>query len=119
MTQTLLAEDYKIAPTRFREIPDRERVAADIGTHPVRRSREGELSSAPAAISQSGTSAATEARSRLSFFYGKLVEWLKGCAEAYAAAAAYENLSRLSDGELRRRGLSRDVLARDLMKVMK
>ena len=40
--------------------------------------------------------------------------WLKRCAESYAAAAAYENLSRLSDAELNHRGLSRDILARDL-----
>jgi hypothetical protein len=36
------------------------------------------------------------------------------CADYYAAAARYEELSRLSDGELERRGLSRDRLARDL-----
>jgi hypothetical protein len=36
------------------------------------------------------------------------------CADTYAAAAAYEDLSRLSDVELRHRGLSRDILARDL-----
>src|SRR5262245_58150821 len=110
MTQTLLAEDYKIAPTRLRETPDPARVT-DISNHPVSRRREGELSSEPVAIPQS-----TEARSRLRTLYAKLVKWLKGCAEAYAAAAAYENLSRLSDAELRHRGLSRDVLARDLMK---
>lgn len=115
MTQTLLAEDYKIAPTRLRQTPDPERVT-DIGTYPVSRRREGELSSEPAAIPQSGTSASIEARSRLRLLYARLVKWLKGCAEAYAAAAAYENLSRLSDAELRHRGLSRDVLARDLMK---
>ena len=40
--------------------------------------------------------------------------WVKSCADHYAAAAAYEELSRLSDAELKRRGLSRDILARDL-----
>jgi hypothetical protein len=40
--------------------------------------------------------------------------WLKRCADNYAAAAAYEHLSNLSDGELHQRGLSRDILARDL-----
>ncbi|KAB2912247.1 MAG: hypothetical protein F9K29_19855 [Hyphomicrobiaceae bacterium] len=36
------------------------------------------------------------------------------CADDYAAAAAYDDLCRLSDAQLRRRGLSRDILARDL-----
>jgi hypothetical protein len=36
------------------------------------------------------------------------------CADYHAAAARYEELSRLSDAELERRGLSRDRLARDL-----
>jgi hypothetical protein len=44
----------------------------------------------------------------------RVTAWMKGCADNYAAAAAYEELSRLSDAELRRRGLSRDILARDL-----
>jgi hypothetical protein len=44
----------------------------------------------------------------------RLTAWARGCADSYAAAAAYEQLSRLSDAELRRRELSRDILARDL-----
>jgi hypothetical protein len=40
--------------------------------------------------------------------------WLKRCAVNYAAAASYEDLSRLSDAELNHRGLSRDILVRDL-----
>ena len=36
------------------------------------------------------------------------------CADYYAAAALYDALSRLSDAELYRRGLSRDTLARDI-----
>ena len=43
-----------------------------------------------------------------------LAKWVKNCADSYAAAAAYEELSRLSDAELGHRGLSRDVIARDL-----
>jgi hypothetical protein len=39
-----------------------------------------------------------------------IVRW----ADRHAAATVYEELSRLSDVELARRGLSRDVLARDL-----
>jgi hypothetical protein len=40
--------------------------------------------------------------------------WLRACADYYAAAADYEDLARLSDAELARRGLSRDTLARDV-----
>jgi hypothetical protein len=36
------------------------------------------------------------------------------CADYYAAAAMYEQLSALSDAELMRRGLSRATLARDV-----
>lgn len=43
--------------------------------------------------------------------------WLGSCADAYAAASLYENLSRLSDVELRRRGLGRDVLTRDVSQL--
>jgi hypothetical protein len=44
----------------------------------------------------------------------RLAPWVKACADHYAAAAAYEDLSRLSDTQLKHRGLSRDILARDL-----
>jgi hypothetical protein len=43
-----------------------------------------------------------------------LAAWVERCADHYAAAAVYKELSRLSDAELKRRGLSRDILARDL-----
>jgi hypothetical protein len=46
--------------------------------------------------------------------YQRLATWVKGCADRYAAAAEYEELSRLSDAELRHRSLTRDILARDL-----
>jgi hypothetical protein len=44
----------------------------------------------------------------------RLAAWAETCADHYAAAAAYDDLSRLSDTELKHRGLSRDMLARDL-----
>jgi hypothetical protein len=44
----------------------------------------------------------------------RLAAWAKTCADYFAAAATYEDLSRLSDTQLRHRGLSRDILARDL-----
>jgi hypothetical protein len=40
--------------------------------------------------------------------------WLDSCADYYAAAAMYEQLSKLSNAELNRRGLSRDTLAQDV-----
>ena len=47
-----------------------------------------------------------------------IVEWIgdyiETMADYYAAAAMYEQLSGLSDAELRRRGLSRDALVRDV-----
>ena len=43
-----------------------------------------------------------------------LSAWAKNWADHWAAAAAYDDLSRLSDTQLKHRGLSRDILARDL-----
>jgi hypothetical protein len=40
--------------------------------------------------------------------------WASTCADYYNAAALYDQLRGLSDAELRRRGLSRDSLARDV-----
>jgi hypothetical protein len=40
--------------------------------------------------------------------------YIEKMADYYAAATLYEELSRLSDAELHRRGLSRDTLARDV-----
>lgn len=46
-----------------------------------------------------------------------LSEWLESYADYYAAAQLYDSLSRLSDGELQRRGLSRATLAHDLIRM--
>jgi hypothetical protein len=43
-----------------------------------------------------------------------LAAWLNRCADQCTAAAAYAELSRLSDAQLEHRGLRRDTLARDL-----
>jgi hypothetical protein len=40
--------------------------------------------------------------------------WANSCADYYAAAAMYEQLSALSNTELHKRSLSRDTLARDV-----
>jgi hypothetical protein len=47
------------------------------------------------------------ARSFLRSLGRHVAVWLRTCADHYAAAAMYEQLSGLSDAELRRRGLSR------------
>ena len=44
----------------------------------------------------------------------RLVTWADTCADYYAAAALYQQLSTLSDAELTRRGLSRATLAHDV-----
>jgi hypothetical protein len=48
-----------------------------------------------------------------------MARWIGGyievMADHYAAAAIYEQLYRLSDAELQRRGLTRDTLARDVL----
>jgi hypothetical protein len=51
---------------------------------------------------------------RFAAFKAYLAMCVETCADYYAAAAAYEQLSRLSDAELHRRGLARDTLARDI-----
>jgi hypothetical protein len=44
----------------------------------------------------------------------RIVAWADHFADNWAAAAMYEQLSRLSDAELARRGLSRGTLAHDV-----
>ncbi len=57
---------------------------------------------------------ATTEHSQFAYWWSGFTAWAEACADSYAASAAYENLSRLSDAELRRRGLSRENLARDV-----
>jgi hypothetical protein len=45
----------------------------------------------------------------------KVAIWVDTCAHAYATAALYTHLCRLSDAELQRRGLARHTIARDLL----
>lgn len=52
--------------------------------------------------------------SRISAVGKRVRDYAETAADYYAAAALYEQLSRLSDADLRRRGLSRDTLARDV-----
>jgi hypothetical protein len=57
-------------------------------------------------------SALLELHSRFFNLLGAVIGWVHAAAGYYAAAAMYEDLSRLSDSELTRRGLSRADLAR-------
>ena len=50
----------------------------------------------------------------VSSFGTRIADWLATAADYYTAAAVYEQLSRLSDAELQRRGLSRATLASDI-----
>jgi hypothetical protein len=52
--------------------------------------------------------------SRIRSIGWRLVAWVDACADLWAAAAMYEQLSALADAELARRGLSRATLARDV-----
>ena len=45
----------------------------------------------------------------------RIATWFRTCADYYEAAALYEELNRLSDAELARRGLDRPNLARDAL----
>jgi hypothetical protein len=58
-------------------------------------------------------------RSRLASRVSSIATWVRDyieqMADHYAAAAMYEQLQRLSDAELRRRGLTRENLARDVL----
>jgi hypothetical protein len=51
---------------------------------------------------------------RISWMAKRIVEYIETRADHYAAAAMYQQLSRLSDAELHHRGLSRSTLARDV-----
>jgi hypothetical protein len=58
-------------------------------------------------------------RSRLASRVSSIATWVRDyieeMANLYAAATMYEQLQRLSDTELRRRGLTRENLARDVL----
>jgi hypothetical protein len=66
------------------------------------------IDSVPSA--ETAASLSSSIKSLVRFF----VTWADSCANYYAAAAIYEQLSRLSNAELHKRGLSRDTLARDV-----
>ena len=43
-----------------------------------------------------------------------IAKWLRACTDYYAASALYEQLNRLSDAELHRRGMNRSTLGRNV-----
>ena len=55
------------------------------------------------------------ARALLASLWARVAAWARTCADYYEAASTYEELSRLSDAELQRRGLARETLARDIV----
>ena len=65
---------------------------------------------AEVAANDAGSSLSNAVKSLTKGFIG----WVQSCADYWAAAALYDSLRGLSDTELRRRGLSRDTLARDI-----
>jgi len=56
-------------------------------------------------------------RNLISSIDGRLMSWVITCADYWAAAAMYEQLSALSDTELARRGLLRATLAEHVRAV--
>ena len=74
-------------------------------------SAENVLEIAPVASSSTG---GWGLKARISSMAKWVGDYIKMMAEYYAAATMYEQLSKLSDAELRRRGLSRHSLARDV-----
>lgn len=63
--------------------------------------------------------APTDAAGRhpIAAYWTWIVDWASTCADYYAASATYEQLARLSNAELGRRGLSRETLARDIIET--
>ena len=62
--------------------------------------------------SETAASLSSSIKSLARFF----IAWVNACADYYAAASMYEQLSKLSNAELHRRGLSRDTLAREVFR---
>ena len=65
-------------------------------------------------LPDTASSDATEP-SLLALLWSRVADWARTCADYYDASGTYEQLSRLSDAELQRRGLSRESLARDVI----
>jgi len=64
-----------------------------------------------------GDAIALSRNDRLSALAAYLATWCETCADYYAAAVLYEELSALCDTELQRRGLSRATLAAESVRL--
>jgi hypothetical protein len=78
-------------------------------------SADGDLRRLEAEIASGGKGIVSLAR-RVTGWIAALVS---SAAHGYAAATVYEELSRLSDAELRRRGLSRTTLAQHISAALR
>jgi hypothetical protein len=74
-------------------------------------SHEQVLSNAPSALE---TAAAV--LNGITRFLKGCASWIRTCADYWAAAAMYDSLNRLSDAELRNRGLSRATLGHEVFR---
>jgi hypothetical protein len=94
MTHTVMADDYKVARTE------------------LEGNRTWEILAEPGrGLRHDGTRAI-----QAWIVACRVATWLKDCADNYATATTYEDLSRLSDTDLKHRGLNRALLSRDLNK---
>jgi hypothetical protein len=66
------------------------------------------------AVQTPACSASQPERTAFERLRSHLRKWRTACADAYAAASMYEEQRTLSNAELRRRGLSRTTLAREI-----
>jgi len=77
----------------------------------VMSSHEQVLSNLPSLLK---TSAAV--LNRIMCFVKGFAAWMRSCADYWAAAAIYDSLNKLSDAELRKRGMSRATLVHDVFR---
>jgi hypothetical protein len=59
-----------------------------------------------------------EVRDQAKGLGARIIEALKACADGYAAAARYEELSKLSKGELKRRGIPGGDLPQHIFEIL-
>ena len=110
MTQTVLAE---LPKSRIQQIPSWD-LLGQVGTAPRAASRASPEPADALVAALPASSWLPLLGAWLRSLHVALGAWLNRCADRYADAAAYEELSGLSDTQLKHRGLSRDTLARDL-----
>jgi hypothetical protein len=65
------------------------------------------------------TTLPTQLQKRMSSIARWIADRIEAAADHYAAATIYEQLSRLSDAELQRRGIARETLQRDVSEAFR